>query len=327
MNLISIIVPIYNVEAYLVHCLDSILKQTYTNIEVILIDDGSTDLSGKICDEYAIKDERILVIHQINMGVSEARNSGLRVAKGKYIWMPDGDDFADPRLIERLHSAIISGDYDFSMCIGKRVWNDNISFPLTLDLCVPKELTQNDIMKGLYNVTNNELQFQVVWNKLYKKTILNGVSFISTGSEDTLFNNKVFLRSRRAIMLEECLYYWSQRSSSITHQSINWRYIDRIDSYRLCLDEIPDNLEEYRSYCLEKLYKVILHTRYNVSRTKFKKITKEKSQSIIKEYNRCFLKSNISLPMKLLLLVFYYFPITYKTFMWFGEMRAKYKRL
>ena len=327
MNLISIIVPIYNVESYLVRCLDSILKQTYTNTEIILVDDGSTDASGTICDEYAIKEKRVQVVHQINKGESEARNSGLRVAKGEYIWMPDADDFADPRLLEYLYSAIISGDYDFAMCLGKRVWDDNICFPLTLDFSKYKELNQNDIMKGLYNVTNDETQFQVVWNKLYKKTLLNGISFIASGSEDTLFNNKVFLNSRKVVMIEECLYFWFQRPSSITHQSINWRYIDRIDSYRLCLDEIPDNLEEYRSYCLEKLYKVILHTRYNVSRTKFKKITKEKSQSIIKEYNRCFLKSNISLPMKLLLLVFYYFPITYKTFMWFGEMRAKYKRL
>ena len=121
--MISVIVPIYNVEAYLPQCLDSIVSQTYKDLEIILVDDGSTDSSGRICDEFADKDVRIRVIHQKNSGLPEARNSGLKVAKGDYIIMPDGDDALHPQMIEILYNLIIDGDYDFSMCYGEPIYD------------------------------------------------------------------------------------------------------------------------------------------------------------------------------------------------------------
>ena len=119
--MISIIVAIYNVEKYLKACLDSILNSSFTDYELILIDDGSTDTSGLICDQYAQHDSRIIVIHQQNGGIYAARNTGLNKSRGDYILMIDGDDCIHPQMIEVLFNFIISGDYDFSMIRGEMV--------------------------------------------------------------------------------------------------------------------------------------------------------------------------------------------------------------
>lgn len=129
-ELISIIVPVYNVEQYLDDCLISIINQTYKNLEIILIDDGSTDKSGKICDEYAKKDSRIIVIHKENGGVSSARNAGLRIAKGAYIGFVDPDDWIAEDMYEVLYSNAKKYDADVSVCKYKIVKNrrkDNLN--------------------------------------------------------------------------------------------------------------------------------------------------------------------------------------------------------
>ena len=115
-NLISVIVPVYNIEAYLRKCIDSILAQTYTNLEIILVDDGSTDNSGEICNEYAAKDARIRVIHKGNGGLSSARNTGIDIATGKYIGFVDSDDYLAPDMYEKLLGAIVNNHADISVC-------------------------------------------------------------------------------------------------------------------------------------------------------------------------------------------------------------------
>ena len=116
MDLISVIIPIYNVEQYLKECLESVINQTYRNLEIILVDDGSKDKSGKICDEYKNKDERIKVVHKENGGLSDARNAGMKIATGKYIQFIDSDDFIDKDMIETLYNLIIENEADISMC-------------------------------------------------------------------------------------------------------------------------------------------------------------------------------------------------------------------
>ena len=121
---ISIIVPVYNVEPYIGKCLDSILEQTYSNYEVLLIDDGSTDNSGVICDEYSALDGRFRVFHQKNSGVSAARNFALIRSEGAYIMFVDSDDFIHPQMLEILYTNLNSGEYDFAMCNYKQVSPD-----------------------------------------------------------------------------------------------------------------------------------------------------------------------------------------------------------
>ena len=119
--LISIIVPVYNVENFLTRCFESIRTQTYENVEILLIDDGSTDKSGVICDSLAQNDPRVSVIHQNNMGLSEARNTGLNIAKGEFISFIDSDDFIDPTMLETLLELLLQTDTGISMCSIQRV--------------------------------------------------------------------------------------------------------------------------------------------------------------------------------------------------------------
>ena len=119
--MISVIVPIYNVEEVLAYCLSSIQKQTYTNIEVILVDDGSMDKSGLICDQFCRLDKRFRVIHKMNEGIAKARNVGVKEASGDYICFVDSDDMLHPQMLEKLFEALYNGDYDFSMCNYKPI--------------------------------------------------------------------------------------------------------------------------------------------------------------------------------------------------------------
>lgn len=174
--MISVLVAIYNVETYLSKCLDSIMAQTYSDLEIILVNDGSTDNSGIICEKYAEKDKRFKYIYQKNEGLSCARNSGLRAASGDYILMVDGDDVLHPQMIEILYHLIKSGDYDFSMCYGKKVNDLGITTSeLLKDTLEKKELldlTSESCIKNLYLGKEVEVQYHVVWNKLYKRSVL-----------------------------------------------------------------------------------------------------------------------------------------------------------
>ena len=168
--MISVIVPIYNVEEYLPACIESILNQTYRDLEILLIDDGSTDNSGKICDEYAEKDKRCIVIHQQNKGSSGARNTGLDNAKGEYISFIDGDDYIHPQMLEILYKEIEKENCDFAMISHKKVFNkleQNKDIEGNINVIY---LNRHVLISGLYNKTNFlESDFQAVWNKLYKK--------------------------------------------------------------------------------------------------------------------------------------------------------------
>ena len=126
MPAISVIVPIFNVENYVRKCVDSILNQTFSDIEIILVDDGSTDASGRICDEYLSKDDRIRVIHKENGGLSDARNAGLDMCTGEYIGFVDGDDYIDGDMYELLYKNLIQYDADISMCRFRRIYNNRI---------------------------------------------------------------------------------------------------------------------------------------------------------------------------------------------------------
>ncbi len=167
-DLISVIVPVYNVEDYLRECLDSIISQTYTNLEIILVDDGSPDGSGTICDEYAKKDSRIKVIHQQNSGVSVARNTGLKAVTGDYIGFVDSDDYIEPNMYEELHRCLIENDADMSVCGIKQFGAKTKS-----DFYGNKCLNKSAFLKKLLDETVPSY----LWNKLYKKHLFSGIVF------------------------------------------------------------------------------------------------------------------------------------------------------
>ena len=184
-NKISIIVPVYNVQNYLKYCLDSILNQTYKNLEIILVDDGSTDECGKICDEYSNIDDRIKVIHKINGGLADARNVGLKHATGNLIGFIDSDDCIYPTFYEELYNLMQKYNSDIAECEFLRIDVENI------ENCNEIIETQNKNTITIENVYNNTealhllygprlkpyLKKVVVWNKLYKKSVLNNIEF------------------------------------------------------------------------------------------------------------------------------------------------------
>lgn len=331
--MISVIVPIYNVEEYLPTCIESILNQTYKDLEIILVDDGSTDKSGEICNGYAKQDNRCIVIHQSNKGLSEARNVGLDYAKGEYISFIDGDDYIHPQMLEILYEALQKGDYDFSMVTFRQVEQyKKENFIASINNNNTFIVNGLNIMRRLYNINDpilkrSEINFQVVWNKLYKKNLINGLRFKQTASEDTEFNNKIYLKTNSAILVNLPLYYWVQRPSSITHQPVNQNFIDRAYSYLVCLHEISVENSLYRAYCLQKLYKTMINVRYHAEKTKWNNYVVSQSLTLKKQTIKEFIQNqHISLSKKIGLLLFLYIPITYNCFMLINELIHKFKK-
>lgn len=265
--LISVIVPVFNVEDYLHACVDSILKSTFRDFELILVNDGSTDSSDLICDQYARQDKRVSVIHQKNKGISPARNAGLEISKGDFVLMIDGDDCIHSQMIETLYSLITSGDYDFAMCSFKRInsIDEAIDDSVILkddDHCI---LTPHDCMYRLFVKSNFE--YNVVWNKLYSRDTIAGLFFNNDACQDVEYNSKVFRRSKKAIYTSKPLYYYVCRPGSFQNRPMNRRQVDTILTFDACLDDIPADNSLYRSYCLRHIYRRMLLKNYDASRT------------------------------------------------------------
>jgi glycosyltransferase involved in cell wall biosynthesis len=326
--MISVIVPIYNVNCYLPSCLNSIVSQSFKDLEIILVDDGSTDGSSSICDDYACRDSRVRVIHQDNKGVVNARNVGLKEANGDYIIFTDSDDVLHPQMIDTLYSLILSGDYDFSMCYGETVYTAPDSFS-PLDVITNKKSLSQDTLLRYFFVTEfaERLQYQVLWNKLYKRQLLKNLFFTQTSAEDQFFNTQVYLRTNLAILICHPLYYWMQHSSSMTHQELNNWWIAVIDSLKLCLDAIPKDNSIYRAYCLRRLYKRLLSTLSRCKNSSLYIIAKEKIEIIQKQTLREFL-TNKTIPLldKYIYLVCRYCPFVYQVVIYAMGFRTRRKK-
>lgn len=220
--MISIIVPVYNVEKYLPQCLDSLISQTYRDIEIILVDDGSPDRCPEICDEYARMDGRIAVIHQPNAGVSAARNAGLGIAKGQYIGFVDPDDWASPEMFGSMLKSMRDAQADLAVCGYAYCREDGSAdekrpYPRK----APETMTQKEAMKRLSDLPPTVRH--VVWNKLFHKNLLQGISFPEhlQASEDVWFLTEYLLRIHNAVVVHEPYYYNRVRDGSATHGGLN----------------------------------------------------------------------------------------------------------
>ena len=220
--MISVIVPVYNVEKYIRACLDSIINQTYRDLEIILVDDGSTDSSGAICDEYAQKDTRIQVIHKENGGVSSARNVGLQNASGEYIGFVDSDDVVHYDFFAILHNLLNDGG-DMSICSMKKFYNHSY------DKC-ERSLAQEKVClneKELYSaLLNNEKIYGYLWNKLFKRELIKSC-FDETihFAEDFLFCAKYITGVQKAYFYDAELYYYRQdNENAITKNTISYNH-------------------------------------------------------------------------------------------------------
>ena len=223
--LVTVIVPVYKVEPYLRRCLDSIVNQTYRNLEIILIDDGSPDNCGVICDEYAEIDKRIKVIHKKNGGLSSARNVGLDVFKGEYVSFVDSDDVVSLDMIEYLYDLLSDNNAEISVCLHEIVRDNHrwISFKNVNNQTVtPKEC----IKKLLYNDGVDTS----AWAKLYKASLFNNVRYPQGKLfEDIATTYKLFFNANRIALGNEAKYSYILRNSSIVGSSFNEKKLDLLE--------------------------------------------------------------------------------------------------
>lgn len=211
--LVSILIPVYNVETYLSQCIDSILIQTYTNLQVVLVDDGSTDGSWKVCKKYADKDDRIEVFHKGNSGVADTRNFLLDKVRGGYVLFVDSDDWIDADMVEALMTIACKNDADIVIC--ENVINDVTCDKRAADI---KVLNQNEAI-ALF-LEHKELRGSL-WNKLFKTSLLHNIRFhygISLG-EDALFCWEVLQRASNVMRTENQYYHYRMLETSLTHST------------------------------------------------------------------------------------------------------------
>lgn len=251
--LVSIVVPVYNVERYLEDCLKTIVNQTYKNIEILLVDDGSTDSSGKICDCYGGLDSRIRVIHQKNQGLSVARNVALDVARGEYITCIDSDDFVSESLIEKLMQAIIEYKCDISVC--GTVYCDERNSTLK-----SKVVEGSKVIEGKEQIKNLLYCFDIAtmaWGKLYKRELFSDVRYpIGKYNEDVFTTYKLLANSKRTIVINRGLYFYRQVSGSITRSSFSLKHLDAIEGTIMRAEFVAKEYPEYIGYA----YATVVHT-------------------------------------------------------------------
>ena len=254
-DLITIIIPVYNVEKYLERCIDSVIEQTYKNLEIILVDDGSTDSSGKLCDEFAKKDTRIKVIHKTNGGLSDARNKGLEIATGEYIAFADSDDYLEEDMLETLHNLSTEHNADISIVSYYEYYNGKL-----IGVRDSKKLeifNKLDAMKEL--LMDTKIQ-SYAWNKLFKRNLFENLTFPKGKNfEDIATTLLLFEKSEKVVLLEEPKYYYLRRDNSIVGTRNAKTYLDYLDviygKYFYLKDKYPE-IELYNAYnyCINMIW-------------------------------------------------------------------------
>ncbi len=210
--LISVIIPIYKVEYYIHKCIDSVLNQSYKNLEIILVDKGPPDRCGGICDEYAMVDNRIKVIHKENGGLSDARNVGIESATGSYITLIDGDDWIHNKYIEKLYKLIKIKNADIAVCNFIKTYTENV--PQVEDEIIICEFSNIEALKQLTD--KYYIQMVVAWGKLYKKELFEHIRYpLGKTHEDEFTTHKLLFKASKIVFTTEPLLYYRQRKDSI----------------------------------------------------------------------------------------------------------------
>ena len=240
--MISIIVPVYNTEKYLHRCVDSILNQTFTDFELILVDDGSTDRSGEICDEYAKNDKRINVIHKSNGGLSDARNAGLDIAKGEYISFIDGDDYIHPQTYEIILKIMSETRSDLG-CFNYRFIqpDENAEFERYDADSIEKTVVTSDELLNNFNEYYHAVSWISACTKIYHKNAFNNNRYpYGKVDEDSYMLHHVIGDSKRVVRIEEKLYYYVWTQGSISRSAFspkrfdkNGANLDRVEFFKI----------------------------------------------------------------------------------------------
>lgn len=305
--LISVVVPVYKVEQYIHRCIDSILNQTYKNLEIILVDDGSPDNCGKICDDYAKKDKRIKVIHKKNGGLSDARNAGIKVATGEYIGFVDSDDWISKNMYEKLYNLFTTNDIEIASCeliktneiknIEKEKIYDKKVIVYTIDEFMP-----------YYMKTKKNKTYYYAPTKLFKKEILDDNQFPSgLTSEDVVGSYKALLKSKKIAHINYPYYFYYCNTESITG-SFSKKDFDLLKIWDIMIEITKKEKKEYLEMVKLNRYRIdytlLMRMAVNLKyseikdkyQTEYKKMYKD-----LKKNKRILLRSKIPFSRKLTL--------------------------
>ncbi len=312
---ISIIIPSYNEEKNISCCLDSVLNQTFSDFEVLCVDDGSTDGTFDIIKKYSEKDSRIISLKNPDKGVSSARNFGIDNAKGDYIGFVDSDDFIQPQMYEFLYKAVTENNCDFSVCRYKKT-----SEIIKKNFDYKTEAFQPEKFISFYDVeytNNNELVFSSACTKLISKKFLNDIRFKNYKiGEDTVFNSEIYSKANKIVFVDAELYNYFINTQSVSFTEL-WheKWFDLLETRFISYDLLKEKNKILSAFYLERGMKFLLSYRFNLkgspNENKFKKPIKNYYKKYCKSFMKC---ENISLKNKITVPIFFMFPFLYTTF-------------
>ncbi len=312
--LVSVIVPVYNAERWLERCIDSVLGQTHRDLELILVDDGSGDASGAICDARAALDPRVRVIHKANEGVSAARNDGIGAARGEYIAFCDNDDFYAPGMIARLLGMCVEGDCDIAQCRAGKGGAGSIPTPLPERV---RTLTGREVLENFYTEASI-----YIWDKLYRREVWAGVRFPvgSYTDEDQWVVHHLLGAARRIASTSEALYYHYIHPASVMNRGFDVRWAtgamdDRLDFARR--EALP---RLYAETMVRRLYKerylLVMNRRYNRDPASRRAFATEHSAFLRRYYREAMAADGVSFKQKVFMAMCRFTPPLYDLYNW-----------
>ncbi|MBS3202812.1 glycosyltransferase [Turicibacter bilis] len=254
---VSIIIPVYNVEKYIVQCLDSVINQSLQDIEIIIVDDGSPDRCGEICEEYAKLDNRIKVIHKQNEGLGYARNSGISIASGEYIGFIDSDDFVEKNMFEELYNTAVKQKADAVYC-GIYYHQNNESVASDFVNSISVWSGKNEVKKFLMDLVSSDIDEvedarfgATVWKGIFSRKVIveNKIKFYSEReyvSEDSLFDIDFMSKAERVVMIPQNYYYYRYNPESLTSVYRDDRFAKNIELYKLGKQKLWENFHDQK---------------------------------------------------------------------------------
>lgn len=306
---ISIIVPSFNEEKNICRCLDSILNQTFSDIEVICVDNASTDLTFQIIQNFCQKDKRIKAFHLDEKGVSNARNFGVKNSCGKYIGFVDADDFIQPQMFEFLRGAIIENNCDFSCCRYKKT--SVFSAEKFEYSCRNFNSDEFILLNNFDYVSENELVISSACTKLIKREFVPEFKNYSIG-EDTVFCSELFGKCKKYILVDLPLFCYYNNNESVSFTDLKSdKWLDLLKTRFISFENFLLSNKKTAEFYLDRGMKFILSYRFNLNSKKYNSEFKNYFKKYICSYLKC---ESVSLKYKLSVILFYYFPCAYKAY-------------
>lgn len=313
---ISVIVPVYKVEKYIEKCLDSLLCQTYSDIEIICVDDNTPDNSAEICKKYSMKDSRVkLVSKKQNEGLASARNTGICFASGKYIAFVDSDDWVVPDYLETLYTLLIDNDADIAQGSYLRLTAEIMETNIEDRREEISSVTGKEALYKMFTakIVQPDIEYTVVWNKLYSKNLIDNIRFIEGKIfEDQYFSGRCFYNCKKVVTTNKILYFYRKNIRGITMQNYNIKFLDELDMHRELIKYFNMKKEKdlanlIAARCvplaIDHYLRGVYYSNYD--------ITKKSYLSIFKNYVFYLRNKNVSLLYKIEIFLFIICPTVF----------------